>query len=210
MASEGLRLLNAAQVERLFTRFPGETGRSVQRTFIDHGNQFLGDFTKQRLSGAGPASVAARTNQLRGSAASRPFGSPSNLDSLGVRFQLGTKYARLHEFGTQGAGGSLPDIQPKNVQWLTIPVGDALTGAGTAPARARDFPGLSFIPRSADTALLADTHGGELNVLFILKKRISIPPRLHLISDWKKAVPSFRKRLSMVLAPLFRRLAPSG
>ena len=210
MPNDGFTLLNANEVLKLFRTYPDQVGKGVQRTFVQHGNSFLATYTKKRLSGHGPASVGVRTGQLRQTAASRPFGTPTRLGSLGVAFSLGTPYAPVHERGTQGAGGTLPDIQPRNVQWLTIPVGNALTASGAAPLGARDVPDLHFIPRDAETALLAKSDGGELDVWFILKKRVAIPPRLHLREDWDGAVPKFMLRLSKILEPLFRKTALRG
>ena len=46
----------------------------------------------------------------------------------------GVPYAAVHELGTQGKGGPIPTITPKNSKWLTIPI-----QAGYVGRRAREF-----------------------------------------------------------------------
>lgn len=53
-------------------------------------------------------------------------------------------YARIQEIGTVGKGGEMPDIVPRNVTFLTIPLAAAMTPAGVARGGIRSFPNVVF------------------------------------------------------------------
>lgn len=104
--------------------------------------------------------------------------SGDSLDTLTLRKFTTSRYGRVHELGTVGAGGKLPDIVPVNRQWLTIPTARALTPAGV-PRRpgARSYD-LRFILLNEQTALLVEPDKPLSEALYILRKRVAIPPRL--------------------------------
>lgn len=89
----------------------------------------------------------------------------------------GVPYARVHELGTVGAGGELPNIVPKNAGALTIPLSPEYVGH-----RAREFD-LQLIEGGQD-----DTHNPIVFLInrvtgeaaYILLKSVAIPPRPYL------------------------------
>lgn len=86
----------------------------------------------------------------------------------------GVPYARVHEFGTAGAGGELPTIRPKPPRkWLTIPMEGKYVGR-----RATEFSDLHFVPtKKKKIAFLIDETGSRA---YMLVKRVDIPPRPYL------------------------------
>lgn len=94
------------------------------------------------------------------------------------------KYGRLHELGGI--------VTPKGSVYLTIPVGQALTGSGVARFSAREFisatshggPGMRGFTRSfvnaAKTAIMGVRASGDVEPVFALKRRVTIPARPYL------------------------------
>lgn len=120
-----------------------------------------------------------------------------NRPGLGYAYQagrdqveLGTRlvYGLHHQFGTQGKGGALPDITPTRGKFLTIP-----------------FPGVTRTARSyANTfvrkrIIFQSTRGGKPKALFLLRKRVALPPRPYLgvsQGDWAAIGALLRKALT--------------
>jgi len=93
------------------------------------------------------------------------------------------KYWRTQEEGKT--------IRAKPGHFLSIPTGPALTPAGvsryTSPRQIGD---LFFVKNKKGTRMLARNNGGKLMVYFILKKEVTVPPRLGLAEKWKAQLPS--------------------
>lgn len=112
---------------------------------------------------------------------------------LALRKGTTTPWAITHEVGTAGAAGSnpaalprqranrpIPDIVPVRRKWLTIPTAKALYPSGV-PRRpgARAWPDLVFIQTGKERALLLPKGFQSFDdALYILRKRVAIPPRL--------------------------------
>lgn len=117
--------------------------------------------------------------QLNASTAIRAKG--DTLGKLEIRFglfdQKTLQYARVHELGTVGAGGSLPDIVPIKGKYLRFPVRDGGTAAR---------------PKARGKA-----------VGWVSAKKVAIPPRFKFRKTWegfrKTEVP---KMLAKMLAKL--------
>lgn len=90
-------------------------------------------------------------------------------------------------------------IEPKRVEWLTIPVGPALTASGVPKGPAKSFSGLRFWknPHDPKTAYLTSAEDGEL--YFVLKKRVPGQGRFKakrwLSKPIEKSLPEARKLL---------------
>jgi len=87
----------------------------------------------------------------------------------------GVKYARTHEYGTKGAGGTLPDIVPKQGRFLTIP---ASREYERVTAR-QIFDRLQFVAKGDGItgARFMDTSKSPAVVAYWLKRKVAIPPR---------------------------------
>lgn len=113
----------------------------------------------------------------------------ADLNSLTLRKYSTKRYAKTHELGTVGAGGTMPDIVPVTAKALAIPLEPAMTPAGV-PRRPgpRDWEGLFVYsePKGGfqdpnTVAYLArpdPSQEGELEFLYRLAARVAIPPRL--------------------------------
>jgi hypothetical protein len=84
-------------------------------------------------------------------------------------FSAGTRYAHVHEFGTVGKGGQLPDIVPRRRKFLTIPL-------------EKQYERVK--PRSLDLEFVEDTKGRfwlwddrRRRLAYRLVKKVSIPAR---------------------------------
>lgn len=114
----------------------------------------------------------------------------SHLDQLFTRWgwvdQNIARIARVHELGTVGAGGSMPDIRPRRASWLTIPMQPlALTPAGKRRRpSARDWSKAYVGPLFPGMPALWIRHMGKPVVLYLLVRSVAIPPRLMLGKSW--------------------------
>lgn len=151
---------------------------------------------EQRLTG-GPTSdsLGVRSGRLRGSVkAITPNMVRGGIES-GVKF--GTLYASVHV----GPAGSKKTIRPKTAQYLTIPLDAAKTGVGVGKGSARYGPwGETFVAKSKKGNLIIfgrqKMYGsvkvkgekvkglrilrmGKIVPLFLLKKQVQIPARIH-------------------------------
>lgn len=86
------------------------------------------------------------------------------------------EYARIHEYGGT--------IKPKSKQWLTIPIGEALTPAGVPRGTAREFKNTFFAwSRNGNLILFGKSPvGGSKKIvpLFVLKKMVRIPRKAYM------------------------------
>lgn len=112
----------------------------------------------------------------------------------------GLNYAKIQEFGGT--------IQPINAQWLTIPVGPMLTKAGVFKyANVRDAGkewDLRFLvgPR----IVLGHKKGSSepWQLVFVLRKKVTIPARHFLRDGLAKFKPVFAKDVDILLTRTWR------
>lgn len=150
--------------------------RGIARTTFNgmsRAAKYLERRVKQNLAAGKPSGLTSKRT-LRQSITSAAF-----TEGRSVVGAVGSPlvYARIHELGTQGRGGELPDIRPKNAKALTVPLGK-LRGKN---ARAADFPD-AFVWRNPRTkkVFLARSNGAHLQLLFVLKDKVAIPARPYL------------------------------
>lgn len=105
-------------------------------------------------------------------------------------------YARIHELGTVGRGGELPDIVPKNAKALTIPLPAAMTPSGVPKLKsAREWPD-TFIwggedgLRGAFIVREDPDSPGDLQFLYKLADSVAIPPRLGMRAMFQSQIPA--------------------
>jgi hypothetical protein len=96
---------------------------------------------------------------------------------------LADPYAAVIELGTQGKGGELPDIKPKQAKALAVPIGRALDNRGIPIFSGPKDPALEgrlfFVDRSerGKAPLLAMSEGDTVVPMFVLLTRVAIAPR---------------------------------
>jgi hypothetical protein len=112
-------------------------------------------------------------------------------DYLVLEFgSYGVPYARIHEFGTVGAGGSLPDIVPRNKRFLTIP-----KAPWAKRRRAKDFNLVRMGRVLVDPDKLPNNMREgepipENAIGFILAKRARIKPKRYMQKALRQARPT--------------------
>lgn len=185
-------------------KWPEVTRKAARLPLLKWQGDLIADFIKNKLNGrSGNAGLNVRTGRtLRGNivGASGPkITGEDGTGKMGFESVVGfidpqaARIARVHELGTTGAGGSLPDILPKRFRFLWIPV--------TNMTRRYDASLLSWAedkgwiarrpktvrkaknkiikrdPRYGDVAQVrrSKRKGGQE---FILLRRARIPPRL--------------------------------
>ena len=85
------------------------------------------------------------------------------------------KYGKMHEFGTRGAGGTLPDIKPKKARALAIPIDKSAQGRSP-----RSFKDLSFIKPKGKAPMLMQFSGKTMihaKLMYVLVKSVALAPR---------------------------------
>lgn len=114
----------AMALERMARKVPQAAARHAAATFAAIGAQFITFHARERLRGRPGLKLQHGRAGLGGATNFDVTG--TNLDSLQGAIFIGppaTKYANVHEFGTKGAGGTLPDIVPKRAKWLVWDAG---------------------------------------------------------------------------------------
>ena len=124
-------------------------------------NAYVRHLSRERMSGRrGNVGLYRRTGTLAKSLIARTLGTTVRdvKGIVGVSSAKAAQIARVHELGTVGKGGRLPDIVPRRAKWLVFRV---LTGT-TAAA----------------------TPGGST---WMRAKKVAIPPRLGFYATFKAA-----------------------
>lgn len=112
----------------------------------------------------------------------------SDLRSLELRAATTSPYAKVHEYGTTGKGGVLPSIVPKRAKFLTVPIGDNLTPAGVPrypSAAALRGQGTFLLKTASGKTFIVRREGEQLRWLWVLVKKVDIPPRLGFFATWR-------------------------
>lgn len=131
------------------TKLKAEAGRVAEEKIKSllklHGTLLQGHIrTRYLTGGTAPTKLGVRSGRLRSSVrVLEPREVRHGVFEGGV--SIGTEYARTHF----GPPGQVTTIKPKSAKYLTIPLKDALTGAGVAKGSARNGPwGATFIRKS--------------------------------------------------------------
>lgn len=159
---------------------------------------------KKALSGG---TLKARSGRLRAGAGFR-VSKRARMLAVEVGILSGKealKYAAVHELGTRGAGGVLPDITPKRAKWLMIPQEAALTSAGVARFSPREasgsYPDIFFIEGDG-LLFMFGGRGGDADLLFIGTKRVKIPPRPYIRPAFNSMVKSTKEEIERAMSSL--------
>lgn len=144
-----------------------------------HGRSFTGETHATRLSKRSGRAMRSIKTSVRVSGAT--------LDSLQGKIG-GIGYLRAHEFGAT--------VRAKNAQYLTIPLPAALHANGTPiHSSARQWAN-SFVIRSkaGNLLIVKKQPGGKLLPLYVLKREVTIPPRLRMRETLQRRVPTLVDR----------------
>lgn len=163
--------------------------RSLERI----GAMFVGTMIDTRLTGR--PGLMVRTGTLR---RSLMFMVDKRHQSLRVAIGGGgAPYALVHEGEGTGSVRKPFVIRASPGKALAIPVGKALTASGVPRYQSpRDVPDLKLIPRPGKAPLLARVRSdGGLDVFYVLKKRVEIPPRLGFNLTWETHEPEYMRIL---------------
>jgi hypothetical protein len=183
-------------------KVPEAMDKELRVAFRDHGFFFRATMIERQFTGFTTSApreggrVQNRSGLLRRSFGSEVAGGLNKGSPLTlVVFSSGVKYARMQEYGGT--------VRPKRGQYLTIPLPDSMTRSGNPryPGGARQlftqYPKqISIVksPKSGKLFIVSDGKPGtnatkgknaQTQWLYILKKSVTIPPRLGFRSTWR-------------------------
>lgn len=191
--------VNLDKIVRLLKKLPGAIDIETRKAFKEHGLAFREAMIRERFTGfTTSAPREGGRNQNRTGTLRRSFGSEV-VGGLGkgtpltlAVFSSGVKYARMQEYGGE--------VRPKSSKYLTVPLPDAMTRSGVVRASARElfqqYPDQMSVvrsPKSGQLFIVSDGKPGAKNPrgknaetkwLFVLKKSVTIPPRLGFRALW--------------------------
>lgn len=160
---------NSAEAKRVMEQIAKRSFPALQRGLKQISSEFLLHIKETRLKGRGVVFDGEQglvrrtgnlTRQLNAQTAIRESGTTA--DDLEVRFGVFDRktlqYARVHELGTVGKGGSLPDIVPRRAKFLKVPI------------------------RDLGTAARPKARGKVVG--FLSLKKVAIPPRFKFHKSW--------------------------
>lgn len=230
--------VDLTQVATVARRFPDITRKGIKLPLL----KWVGDIGRamaRRLSGRdGNMGLNRRTGRtLAGNLIGgvEPKTRDDAAPSIGFEAFVGfidahaARIARVHELGTVGKGGTLPDITPKRFKFLWIPVTN-MTKRYDAPLLAwaetngwiAGKPKVKF--KSRNVMVKRDARFGDVvrtkttasrgNQQFILLRRASIPPRLGFRKIQSDAIqnelPAMLKAIPYTVAKLAVQAAKGG
>lgn len=155
--------------------------------------------------------LASRSGDLKKKVQEMPGKVGPDGKNIKLEIKLDHPFAHIHEFGTVGAGGTLPDIVPVRASWLTIPLpfaqhgGHGGTGVGLGSARevGDEYESTFFDWSSSskgDQLILYGVNGDLVYPLFVLVKKVSIKARLGFFAVWDEMKKWRTKRLKKALS----------
>jgi len=169
---------------------PRELAREVGKSFKKILIKLVSD-TERSIKGGFSPGTQSQDNVVNRSGDLRRSFDLTVEDGVGIKdvsgFMFSTAlYSSTQEFGTVGAGGSLPTIRPKKAKYLTIPLPDNLDPSGITLRTAREVlsnPQGFFLQteereQAGKGPLIVENEGGELQFMFTLVDEVDIKPRL--------------------------------
>ena len=135
-----------------------------------------------------------RTGLLRNSITVQPL--EESADRIAGPVTANAPYAAIQEYGGT--------ITPRTAQFLTIPIGEALTGVGVARFTAREIigsPGLGGFKGTffAKGVLFGSRGAGDIVPLFALKRSVTLPARPYMSRGLSEVSDQVHTRLSQAL-----------
>jgi len=166
-----------------FDKLDGTLKNALKKGMSAGAWRFVGHIQKRQMTGRPGLIPHHSTAGLRGSWHASII-KDSGMD-YGVKIATRSKYAAIHQFGGV--------IKAKGGGALAIPISPAAKRA----ASPRDFNDLVFINRPGHPPLLIRGHagrkygkdgarkGGRMEIMYVLKKSVRIPKRLHVLESFK-------------------------
>ena len=207
-----------ARLRRGFAKAPAAMAAAARRGLVDAGNQWrnkmvLDRFQPFQSNRNDGDTLQSRTGFLKRSLGTRTVG--STLNDLGLEvFSAGIRYARIQEYGGE--------VRPVSAKYLTIPL-DAALGKRGIPKRnsIRDYAkdgGFFYVSKKGNLLFVLSKETGrgsnrktELVPLYVLKKRVKIPPRFGMRLTFDQLAAARRKILQQSLVDgLTKALAAGG
>ena len=161
--------------------------KALRSAFQQIGQGFIARHRRERLRGRPGLRQRHGQAGLAGSFGFEIVG--MDLDSMQLVNYSTSRYARIHEHGGI--------IRPKRANFLTIPLDAAKSGAkDSADVRIRDFNG--FFAMSNGRLFFFDSKTKA--PLFILKRQVTIPPRLEWVATWDRMESDFAEKIAQKVA----------
>mgnify|MGYP000061657258 CR=1 FL=1 len=142
----------------------------------------MSNFKPGQRSAKSPQMI--RTGALAKTVQGRPQGrSLSDIRAIITAGSAQVPYARVQEYGTVGAGGTLPDIKPKN-KYLRMPLSSILTGSGAVKGeyelveRGGQWQTAGGNPTWISGRAIMIEENGTPRPIWALMTESKIPPRL--------------------------------
>ena len=207
--------IDLTPVEAAIKKFPEAARQGARLPMLAWQGGMVSEFVKTRLNGReGAMGLNVRTGRtlrgnLIGSSGSPEITASDANPRIGFESRVGffdaeaARIATVHELGTVGKGGSLPDIKPKRFKFLWVPV--------TAAVRKYDAPLLAWADNSGFTAWRPKPKkkkgkrrsASRTGQQFILLRKASIPPRLgwrEIQKKWVDALPEYAAKIPATIA----------
>lgn len=193
-ATKGLLALGK-QLDANFKRLPANI-RSQLKDFLDTTKLAMEKrhnrtWSPRRKNPSGQAGrLNRRSGRLMKSLRVRVFPGSKTIEQVAGEIGTQSPYAGVHEYGAT--------IRPKRSKYLAIPLPAALDSRGVPKRRG---------PRSWKNTFVAKSKAGNLIIfqrrrgvkgiipLYVLKKEVTIPPRLGLGDTITRGIPVFQDRL---------------
>lgn len=213
MADFSMRAKVTGSKKRL-DALPKRATKALRAAFKTVGRRFLGRLKTERLSGR--PGLNKRTSEL-----ARSFQMEIGGDALADLYLK--VYTRAKQARIQEKGGV---VRPVNSKYLAIPIGGAVTPAGVAKGSPRDFKDTIVARSKAGNLIifqkLGKTKSGKQRTrrfvragsdtaerssvipLFLLKKEVTIPPRLGMAALWADMKDERMATLRSALRPVLR------
>jgi len=179
------------KVKRAFKKLPDNVNEELRDIIYDESLLLSTHLRDDILTGGTTKNkLATQTGKLKNSV--RALKPRMYAKSIRGGVVFGTNYANAHV----GPKGSKKEIRPKNSKWLTIPLDAMKTKAGASRGSAQG----AWVKGHYDDTFFERSKAGELILwgmkelktkdkftpLFVLKKSVKIPARIHPeeLLDW--------------------------
>ncbi len=165
-----IKFIGSAQLTAAIKALPATLQQKARNVFLNAANKLQATMVRRSTVAGGvfktnPTGALARSWQVESNS------NPLLPISVAIKSQ-GTPYAVIQE-----KGGT---VTPKKAQWLTIPLDANKTkGGDTRMSATRAFKSGAFVFTSkAGNKIIGQRDGKNIVPLFVLKKSVTIPPRL--------------------------------